>query len=187
MKISTKLYVLFSLAVPALAGCGFEPLYVEQTSEGRWYYGGDFDSSISQQMSQIKIQPIADRFGQEMRNELIDLLTPKGQPKEPKYRLMITLESKIVSDQALRSDITATRKKVRYKVSYVMTEDGKRILKGDSIAYTGYDILANPYSTTMAQKAGDKDAANIIANDIALRIAAYFHSVATNRGNPHDF
>ena len=179
--------ICLSLITLVLVSCGFEPLYVEKKSDSMWYYGSDFDNSISQEMAQIKIQPIEDRFGQVMRNELMDLLTPKGTPKEPKYRLYVNLVSKDVSDQALRSDITATRKKVRYRVSYYMMENNERILKGDSIAYTGYDILANPYSTTMAQKSGDQDAAKIIANDVALRIGAYFHSVVTKRGNPYDF
>ncbi len=68
-----------------------------------------------------------------------------------------------------------------------MVEGTEKVLSGDSIAYVSYDILANPYSTTMAQKKGDEDAAKIIANDIALRLGAYFHSTMTNRGNPHDF
>ncbi len=152
-----------------------------------WYYGGDFDTSISQEMSQVSIEPISQRFGQIMRNELIDLLTPKGTPKNPKYRLFVSLAQKRISDQALRSDITATRKMVRYKVRYFMTEGTEQVLKGDSIAYVSYDILANPYSTTTAQKKGDEDAAKIIANDIALRLGAYFHSKITSRGNPNDF
>lgn len=63
---------------------------------------------------------------------------------------------------------------VRYKVGYYMTEGTEQVLKGDSIAYVSYDILANPYSTTMAQKKGDEDAAKIIANDIALRLGCLF-------------
>jgi hypothetical protein len=40
-----------------------------------------------------------------------------------------------------------------------------------------YDLLDNPYSTTMDKKKIKKDGAKIIANDIALRVGAYFHSV----------
>lgn len=180
-----KKYIFLLLL--ALGGCGFEPLYVEKKHNNMWYYDGAFDTSIAEQMSQVKIQPISERFGQNIRNELLDLLTPKGAPKQPKYRLYVDLDSRIVSDQALRSDITATRKMVKYQVRYYMMEGTEQVLRGDSVAYTSYDILANPYSTTMAEKKGDVDAAKIIANDIALRLGAYFHSVITNRGNPHDF
>ena len=68
-----------------------------------------------------------------------------------------------------------------------MTEGDKRLFTGDCVAYVSYDILANPYSTTMAQKKGDENAAKIIANDIALRIGAYFHSTLTKRGNPDEY
>ena len=61
------------------------------------------------------------------------------------------------------------------------------MLSGDSVAYSSYDILANPYSTTMAKKKGDQDAVMTIANDISLRLGAYFHSVATNREEMNDF
>ena len=179
--------ILLTLLVSMTAACGFEPLYVERTGDKGWYFDGSFDSSISQEMAKVKVMPIKDRFGQLMRNDLIDLLSPKGQPQKPKYRLFVTLKSKTETNQALRSDITATRKMVKYKVSYYMTENEERVMKGDSVAYSGYDILTNPYSTTIAKKKGDEDAAKIIANDISLRLGAYFHSIATKRGNPNDF
>lgn len=183
-----KLILAFLLPF-MLASCGFEPLYVEKKYDKLWYYGNEFDASITTEMGQVKVQPISSRFGQQMRNEMLDLITPKGTPKQPKYRLFVSLASRSLSDQALRSDITATRKMVRLKVKYYMTDakSGERLLEGDSIAYFSYDILANPYSTTMAEKKGDEDAAKIIANDIALRLGAYFHSMITKRGNPDDF
>ena len=169
------------------AACGFEPLYVEKKHDNAWYFDGEFDTSISQEMAKVKVQPISDRFGQMLRNDLIDLLSPKGQPAQPKYRLYVRLTQKQETDQALRSDITATRKMVKYKVAYYVMSGTEKLLEGDSIAYTSYDILANPYSTTMARKKGDEDAARIIANDISLRLGAYFHGIGTIQGKADDF
>ena len=170
-----------------LAACGFEPLYAKKQNSNLWYFSGKFDNSISEEMAQISIEPIADRFGQQVRNQLLDLVTPLGAPKKPKYRLYVTPRDKQITQQALRKDITATRERVRYAVQYRLEAGGKKLLSGNSVSFVSYDILANPYSTTMAQKKGDEDAAKIIANDIALRLGAYFHSVITNRGNPNDF
>lgn len=170
-----------------LAACGFEPLYVEKKHNNAWYFDGDFDTSISQEMEKIKVQSISDRFGQILQNELIDLLTPKGQPSDPKYRLFVRLSQKKETDQALRSDITATRKMVKYTVVYYMTsKNGERLLEGDSVAYTSYDILANPYSTTMAKKKSDQEVAKMISNDISLRLGAYFHTIATENKAKND-
>ncbi|MBR5154115.1 MAG: hypothetical protein IKW58_00130 [Alphaproteobacteria bacterium] len=171
-----------------LSGCGFEPLYVEKKSANDWYYDGEFDTGIREEMANIKVELIQDRIGQLVRNDLLDKLTPKGQPKSPKYYLSVTKINKQEIDQALRNDITATRKKVIYKVSYVLKNAEKEtLINGNSVAYLGYDILVDPYSTTFAQKKNEKNAAKIIANDISLRIGAYFHSLQTKRGNPDEY
>ena len=78
--------------------------------------------------------------------------------------------------QALRKDITATRERVKYEVSYRLVEGDTEVVKGESIAFVSYDILANPYSTTTAKKKTEENAAKIVANDIALRLGAYFHA-----------
>lgn len=38
-----------------LAACGFEPLYVQKKHDNLWYFGGEFDRSISSEMAQIKV------------------------------------------------------------------------------------------------------------------------------------
>ena len=124
-----------------------------------------------------------------IRNELLDNFTPKGIPNHPKYRLNIENIEKSTSEQAMRDDITATRERVEYKVQYILTDasNGDVLVRGDSLALLGYDIMANPYSTTFSQKKVEEDAAKIMAGDISLRIGAYFHSVLTKRGSLNEF
>ena len=167
---------LLLLAVSLMVqACGFEPLYVQREKSSKWYFNDKFDSSISEEMAKVKVNPIADRFGQLVRNQLLDLLTPKGAPKKPQYRLEVVHVDRQVTQQAMRRDITATSERVSYKVRYELWEGTKVKLRSDSIAFVSYDIMANPYSTTMAHKKTESDAAKIIANDIALRLGAYFH------------
>lgn len=179
-----KKYQVLSLFL-FLCACGFQPLYVEKKHNNTWYFSGEFDTSITQEMAQIKVQPIAERFGQVVRNELLDSLTPRGAPKHPKYRLYVKLTDKQIIQQALRNDITATREQVQYRVDYILYDmkTGQELVRGNSIAYSSYDIMSNPYSTTVAEKKGEKDCAQIIANDIALRLGAYFHSRQTGVGD----
>ena len=164
------------LIIVLLAACGFEPLYVQKINS-LGYKGRE---SVVDEMAQIKISSIADRFGQQLRNELLDLLTPKGTVKGAKYRLDVVLISKDVTQQAMRDDVTATNERIEYVVGYKLYLGAEELVSGDSIAFVSYDILSNPYSTTMAQKKGETDAAKIIANDIALRIGAYFYSRTGN-------
>lgn len=185
----SKIKYFFYLLPFLLSACGFEPLYVERAPDEGWYYKGKFDTSITDEMALIKVEPIADRVGQLIRNELLDRFTPKGQPKKPAYRLIVDDIQKSVVEQAMRDDITASRERVEYKIQYHLynVADGQELVKGDSLVYLSYDIMDNPYSTTFSQKKAEKDAARILANDISLRMGAYFHSTITKRGNPNEF
>lgn len=169
-----KLLILFMIVF--VSSCGFEPLYVQKKHDNLWYFSGEFDTSITAEMAQIKVQAIEGRFGQQVRNNLLDMLTPLGVPHNPKYRLFVDLKEKEVMQQALRKDITATRERVKYEVTYRLIEGDTEVVNGNSIAFVSYDILANPYSTTSAKRKTEENAAKIIANDIALRLGAYFHS-----------
>ncbi|MBQ8677743.1 MAG: hypothetical protein IJ529_04685 [Alphaproteobacteria bacterium] len=164
------------IAAGMLSACGFQPLYVQRSNSSDWYFNDKFDTSITQEMAQIKVLTIKDRFGQQLRNNLLDLLTPRGVPQNAKYRLDVKLTDKRVTQQAMRNDVTATNERIKYLVSYSLFEGADKLVSGESIAFVSYDILANPYSTTMSQKKAEEDATKIIANDIALRLGAYFHT-----------
>ena len=172
-----------------LSACGFEPLYVEKTSgEDLWYYNNQYDTDIVREMSQLKVESVSDRIGQLIKNELMDTFNPHGTPKNAKYFLKLSPVDKYTTEQALRDDITATREKVKYSVNYQLwSKESGQLVSGNSITYLSYDLLDNPYSTTMDKKKIEKDGAKIIANDISLRIGAYFHSIKTKRGNPDEF
>ncbi len=173
-----KKFFVFAILMLTSA-CGFEPLYAKKSVEGSDYYVGSYnEASVKEYMSTIAISLIPDRIGQETRNNLLDSLTPLGQPKNPQYRLEI---AKIVEDeteQALRQDITATRIRVKYIAKYTLFDNNyNKILQGDAISYSSFDVLSSPYSSTMSRKKTTSETAKILANDITLRLAAYFHSL----------
>ena len=181
--------IAVSALILLISACGFEPLYVEKTGgDDLWYYNNEYDTDIVQEMAQIRISGVTDRIGQLIRNELIDTFNPHGPVKNAKYFLKIEPVDKETTEQALRDDITATREKVKYTVKYELWSEKKgHLVSGKSWVYLSYDLLENPYSTTMDKKKIEKDGAKIIANDISLRVASYFHSVKTKRGNPHEY
>lgn len=183
MKIAAVAALIISLGA-----CGFEPLYVEKTAgDDLWYYNNEFNTDIVHEMAQIKIEGDTDRIGQLVKNELLDNLTPHGAPKCAKYFLKLEPINVRTKQQALRDDITATREKVKYTIQYTLWSKEKgQLVKGKSWIYLSYDLLDNPYSTTMDKKKVEKDGAKILANDIALRLGAYFHSIKTKRGNPNE-
>ena len=122
---------------------------------------------------------------EKMRSYLPNYLEEITSKKIPFQKAFLELTNKEIYQQALRDDITATREQVQYRVDYVLydAQTDKELVRGNSIAYSSYDIMSNPYSTTIAEKKGEKDCAQIIANDIALRLGAYFHSRQTGIGD----
>jgi len=162
-----------------ISACGFKPLYVQKTSsEDKWYFDGDFDNYVADQMAQIKIIVSGERLGQLIKTDLLDLLTPRGVPENPKYFLYVNPLKEKEYDQALRSDITATRKRIDYKVEYYLMENSERVMRGNTVSFVSYDILDNPYAMVTSRKKVQRDAAKIMANDIALRLGAFFNAKA---------
>ena len=174
-----KKYLLLFLSLLLFSACGFEPLYVQRSdNDKKWYFDGDFDNYVTDQMAQIKIIASGERVGQLIKNDLLDLLTPRGVPENPKYVLYVNPVKENEYDQALRSDITATRKRIDYKIEYYMMEDSKKVLKGNTVSFVSYDILDNPYATVISRKKVQRDATKIMANDIALRLGTFFNARA---------
>jgi len=158
------------IAAFCLSSCGFTPLYSNNDNSFN-------NENVKAELAQIKIKHIADRFGQQIRNQLLDNLTPYGKSRDEKYVLSVHMESEPqIIEQALREDVTATRETMKISMLYTLKQGDEILLEGDSIAFTSYNILSNPYSTIVSKEDAYKQAAKIIANDISLRLAAYFYS-----------
>src|SRR5688572_13658150 len=81
------------LVAAALSGCGFKPLY--RQNDG---------SAVVPQFSQIAIMQPDDRPSQQMRNYLLDSLTPRGEPGRPRYILEYQIEENVGAVFVTRSE-----------------------------------------------------------------------------------
>ncbi len=85
MSWSRGLPVLTALALAgALAGC-FQPLYSETSHPG-----------LVEDLRAIEVQPIKDRIGHYLGDNLITDLNGTGQTPAPKYKLTVTVTTAIV-------------------------------------------------------------------------------------------
>lgn len=169
-----KIFLLLGFIV-CLSGCGYSSLYKKNVSNG---YGLSHSESIIDELKQIRIRPIANRVGQHVKNRLLDNLSPLGAPENPKYSLRVDIPKPEVRDQVLEQDTTATRKTARYKAKYFLyNENNEELVEGASRIEVSYNVLKNPFSTLTSQKDAERRAAKILADDITLRLAAYFKSL----------
>src|SRR5687768_15338495 len=71
---------LIVLAAMLLPGCGFQPLYADNDNLG-----------VSSTLSTIYVEPISDRVGYELRNDLLDRLDATVSAQGARYRLKLYL------------------------------------------------------------------------------------------------
>jgi LPS-assembly lipoprotein len=152
------------LVVLLLSGCGFKSLYGTN---------GKFDSPT--ELSAIKISLIPDRIGQQVRNELLDLLTPHGAPQHPHYILKVTVvESK--NAFAVKKNAFATRADLRLTGGYnLLSSDNRKLLTtGTVYVISSYDIVSSDFATLSAEKNARERSILQLSEDIRSRLAVYF-------------
>lgn len=129
----------------------------------------------------MAISLIPDRDGQILRNHLLDRLTPRGEPIDPKYRLDIKLKDS-KTPLTVRKDGTASRYKLSVVAEiklYDLAED--KVVYEDSAqsisSYTIGEVSAQAaYSTLVSENDARERALEAVADSIKMLLAAYQRS-----------
>ena len=157
---------LFGALPLTLQACGFHPLYAEKTG-------------TANKLESVRIAPLQERNGQMLHNMLRDRINPGGQPANPEYLLRVALKER-TAGLGIRRDRTASRFNLTVKTQYTLyTADGRTVLfRGKSEATSGYSALDLPaqYGTLSAERDARERANQVVADDIAQRLAVYFAS-----------
>jgi len=154
-----------------LAGCGFEPVYgtrqgVETTAE----------------MATVKVEPIEERVGQLLRNNLLDSLNPRGEPGQIKYRLL-TQVSESKQELAIRKSELATRSNMNLTASYRLYDVDRKayVMSRTSTATASYNLLTNEFATLSAEADARERGVRDLSDDITRQLALYFRSQAKSQ------
>lgn len=150
--------ILFLMPVGA---CGFQPLYGERAA----------GVAVHQELSGVAIDPIPDRVGQLVRNQLIDALSPGGQPAAPVYRLSVTLQQR-KEDVAFQRDEQATRVNLTLEAGFVLREMSSEqiVARGSTRSVAAYNIVQSEFANIAAEADAVRRAARQAADSIALRL-----------------
>lgn len=154
----------------ALAGCGFQPLYGRSDPQA---------VSPLDQMAAIRIAPLPDRVGQQMHNLLRDRLNPRGQPREPAYRLDLRL-SESRQQLGIRKDETATRANLILSASFTLRElaSNRVLLRGRTSSVNSFNILTSQFATTFSESDARERALREISDNIRTRLGVYFSAAS---------
>jgi LPS-assembly lipoprotein len=158
-------FLAVATILASLGGCGFHPLYGQNTAT----------RDVPADFSSIAIAPIPNRVGQQLRNDLLDLLTPKGRATNPVFRLNVSIAEEI-TDLAIGSSGLATRANLRLDATYSLVKEdtGQSVMTGKSLAVSSYNLVSADFSNLTAQNDARSRAALRIAREIRARLGAFF-------------
>lgn len=155
-------FAILLLALPA-GGC-FQPLYGEAAHPG-----------LTADLRAIAVEPIKDRIGHYLGNDLIANLNGAGATAQPKYRLTVTTSVGSATPTVTSQIQAANAATVTATASYKLTRagGGDSILDGSAVAVTVYDRTEERFANLRAQRDAEIKLAKSLADEIELRLAAY--------------
>ena len=159
-RLSTAAILALSVA---LGACGFEPLY------------GVRNSDMPAELAQVRVDVIADRSGQFLRNLLIDRLNPYGRPDRPLYALEIALDEER-EKLSIRKDEIATRANYVVIAQYRLREagTGRELTRGRARSTNSFNIGQSEFATLSGEADARNRALREIGDEIKIRLGIYF-------------
>lgn len=157
----------FALVV-ALSGCaggdGFRPMYAASASGPK----------LSEKLAAVDVTPIPSRIGQRIRNEIIFQATGGGNAAPPAYRLDVAIKETVAAT-LVKTTGEAASSIYAIEAAFVLIDvkTKKVLLRGGSHARAGFDRFPSIYSNVRAREDAENRAANVIAEDVKSRIAAF--------------
>ena len=155
-----------SLAVPALAGCGWEPLYADPQT-----------GKASVELRAIRVMPIPERTGQVLETGLRQSLNPDEVSTKPLYNLSVTLVTAL-QDLGIQSQGLGTRGEVQLNATYrlIQIADNKVLQTGSIRATDSFDIQANGYSTVVAEDDAKTRCVEEVRREIVTRLTMFMEN-----------
>jgi LPS-assembly lipoprotein len=166
-----------ALAIAALAGGCFQPLYGEHSPTG--------GPVLRDQLSAVDVLQIdapkgsdESRLAVEIRNALLFDMTGGGAAAPPIHRLKISMSS---TRSSIIVDINTSRPDIEnygINATYTLTEiaTGKIVVTGTTFSRVSYDIPGQQqrFARMRGLRDAESRAAKVIAENIRSRLASYF-------------
>lgn len=135
--------------------------------------------AAEQYLARINIEQISDRIGQQLRNNLLSRLNPKGPSSDPLFKLTINVTESI-ANLGIKKSAVVTRGNLQVSAAYNMVllrgalDDKSSLATGTVLSTSSYDIPQDQFSARAALKDARARAVKEIADDIKTRLAVYF-------------
>ena len=112
----------------------------------------------------------------QLRNRLLEKITPGSGVDLPQFRLSVSLESS-TQELLIQLDNTATRQNLRMKASFALTDlaSGEIVFKGTSVSIGSFNVVDSEFATIVAEDNAAERAARDIGEEIFDLLVVYFN------------
>jgi LPS-assembly lipoprotein len=160
---------VISVTAIALSACGFHPLYGN----------AGLNAGVGPTLANVYVEPIPERVGYDLRNELLDLFNATGESSNAAFRLKLSV-NETQEAVILQTNTAITRYNYTLSAHYeLIPRDSTAAVKsGDVTSLSAYNVAAAPflYATVTAERDAKNRAANEIAERIRTQIAVYLRT-----------
>ena len=153
---------LAALTAALLLGGCFQPLY------------GSLNGQLQGELQAIAVDPIPDRLGHYLGNELIFAFNGTGSTVTPKYRLLVTASERVQTPliDTFSNRATAATVFVDANFQLLPAAGGAAIVSGTATSLATYDRSAQRFANLRAARDAEIRNAKTLADQIHTRIAA---------------
>jgi LPS-assembly lipoprotein len=162
LSLNRKIFMVAALL--ALGGCGFSPVYG----------GGD---DVQARLDEVKVAPIADRPGQQLRQAIDDEMQVAGNPTQQLY--LLTVDYSIGSQGiGVQADTATTRQRFNATAHWVLSpigNPGQTLASGMASTEDALNIINQQYfAQTLETNTVNGQLAQEIAGQIVAQVSIYF-------------
>lgn len=161
------------LTAPAIAACGFTPLYAERGS-----------ASVAADLSSLDVRAPDTRLGRELKFNLLDLLSRAGNPPSNPAYVVELAPTVYDEDLAIERNAEVTRRNLVMVVPFrlVDTATDKVVMRSTARSRSSYNRVDSEFANIVAARDAESRIARAIADDIKLQLSIHFDRQARAGG-----
>lgn len=161
-KVTRRASLALALVAPLFVGGCFQPMY-----------GGSSGALLTSELHGVKIEPIPERIGHYLANELRFALSGGEEDPNARYRLVVSLRQRIQAPLVDTVSGRATSGMLIVDADYKLVPigGGEAILSGVAFGTASYDRTSNRFSNLRAARDAEIRSAKALADQIRIRLS----------------
>lgn len=161
LRTRVRALALCMLFTVPLGGC-FQPMY-----------GGQSGHALVEDLRAIKVEPIPERIGHYLGNDLIFALNGTGAAVQPRYRLVVTVRQRVQAPLVDTVSGRATSGMLLVDADYrlIPVEGGPAIASGVAFVTASYDRTSQRFGNLRAARDAEIRSARSLAEQIRTRLS----------------